>query len=255
MLGFIAGSGWHTRVLADPRFSKANASEEEALELKESQLFWLSMGVNRTPFLLRHGPEHQLAPHQIDYRRNIKALRQLGVDRVFSCNLVGSMAAAIRPGELAVPVDVIDYTWGRATQLTDEEFGIDSYTHFGVPFCPELCADIAGAADQCGYPLHRDAVYACTQGPRLETAAEIKRLKRDGCSVVGMTLMPEAVLAREAGLAYASLCSVVNYASGIAAEEGGDPLLSHKGLMEQIRECIGQTQQSTLAIAKTLLSR
>ncbi len=172
----------------------------------------LQFGDQAVLFLARHGQPHQIAPHDINYRANLWLLAQFGVRRILAVNAVGGIAADLGPGALAVPDQLIDYTWGRASSFS----GPDQLLHvdFTEPFTPELRHALIAGAAQAGIALTDGGTYACTQGPRLETAAEINRLERDGCSLVGMTAMPEAALARELGLDYASLCLVVNPAAG-----------------------------------------
>ncbi len=163
-------------------------------------------------FLPRHGVSHELAPHQINYRANVWLLREAGVDAVIATYTVGGIAADLKVADVVVPHQLIDYTWGRAGTFDDELRHID----FSYPFDPSLRRRLL----QSSPDLIDRGVYGCTQGPRLETAAEIRRLAADGCTLVGMTGMPEAALCREAGLRYAALCLVVNPAAGV----GDDPL-------------------------------
>ncbi|MBB3168513.1 S-methyl-5'-thioinosine phosphorylase [Simiduia aestuariiviva] len=166
-------------------------------------------------FLSRHGAQHSLAPHQINYRANVWALREVGVQQVLAINAVGGIGREMGPGTLVVPSQLIDYTWGRAHSFwSDQVLHID----FGNPFEGALRSQILSAAKSLGVALLDGGTYGCTQGPRLETAAEIRRLAQDGCELVGMTAMPEAALARELALDYASLCIVVNWAAGISDE-------------------------------------
>jgi 5'-methylthioinosine phosphorylase len=164
--------------------------------------------------LARHGQPHQLAPHQINYRANIELLARSGVQRVIALNTVGGIAADAYPGRLVVPEQLIDYTWGRAHTFVDVE--PLRHADFEHPFDAGLRQALLAAGAACGLDLLATGVYGCTQGPRLETVAEIERMDRDGCTLVGMTGMPEAALARERGLAYAMLSLVVNPAAGRA---------------------------------------
>jgi|SRR5450631_2533014 5'-methylthioinosine phosphorylase len=165
-------------------------------------------------FVARHGYGHTLAPHEINYRANIWALKELGVEGIFALATVGSIRADLAPGSLVVPHQLLDYTHSR--DCTFFEGGGTPVTHidFTQPYTQAQRARLLDAALRAGERVFDGAVYACMQGPRLETAAEIDRLERDGADVVGMTGMPEAVLAREAGLPYASLSVVVNHAAG-----------------------------------------
>jgi 5'-deoxy-5'-methylthioadenosine phosphorylase len=165
-------------------------------------------------FLARHGHGHTIPPHEVNYRANVSALSEVGATRVVSVASVGGIRADLGPGTLLVPHQIIDYTWGR--KMTFHE-GVESQvTHidFTDPYDESLRAVLLDAARVAGEKIVDGGVYAATQGPRLETAAEITRFERDGADVVGMTGMPEAALAREAGLPYAAINVVANYAAG-----------------------------------------
>lgn len=165
-------------------------------------------------FLARHGDGHTLAPHRINYRANIHALKEAGARAVVSVATVGGIPAAFGPGTLVAPDQILDYTWGRASTFHDEPGSPVTHIDFTRPYDEPLRAKILEAARRAGVALADGGVYATTQGPRLETAAEIDRLERDGADLVGMTGMPEAALAREAGLPYAAIAAVVNHAAG-----------------------------------------
>jgi 5'-methylthioinosine phosphorylase len=173
-----------------------------------------AVGARRVIFLARHGQPHRIAPHLINYRANLWLLRQLGATAVLATNAVGGIAAAMAPGDLVVPHQIIDYTWGRQHTYTDVQPLV--HVDFSAPYDAAMREQLNTAALRLdlGCSVFNGAVYGATQGPRLESAAEIDRLARDGCDVVGMTGMPEAGLARELGLTYASICLVVNRAAG-----------------------------------------
>jgi purine nucleoside phosphorylase len=162
--------------------------------------------------LARHGRAHTIPPHAVNYRANLWALHAAGVRCCVGVNVVGAIAPGFVPGDLAVPDQLIDYTSGRAATFVADG---DPVTHveFTEPLDAELRGRIALAIATCGFTVRR-GIYGVMQGPRLETAAEIDRLDRDGCAMVGMTAMPEAVLARELGMAYAICAAAVNYAAG-----------------------------------------
>jgi len=166
-------------------------------------------------FLQRHGRPRAVPPHLINYRANLWALKSLGVTEIVAINAVGGIAPAMQLGRLVIPDQLVDYTWGRAHTFDDGSDGILHHIEFTEPYDRELRAALLAAAAAAGIPCADGAVYGVAQGPRLETAAEIRRMARDGCDVVGMTAMPEASLARELGLAYASVCMVVNAAAGL----------------------------------------
>lgn len=165
-------------------------------------------------FLARHGYGHTIAPHQVNYRANVWALRELGVAEIVSVASVGGIRPDLGPGALALPHQILDYTAGRSTTFFEGAGAPVTHVDFTEPYSPDLRARLLAAARRCGEAVADRCVYATTQGPRLETAAEIDRLERDGADVVGMTGMPEAVLARELALGYASLAVVANFAAG-----------------------------------------
>ena len=172
----------------------------------------------RAVFLARHGVDHSIPPHRINYRANIQALYDAGVTQILSVNAVGGCSPAFAPGELFMPVQLIDYTYGREHSFHDTLSGFSDHIDFTEPFSAILQQQLQTIADHCSVALRREGTYACTQGPRFETAAEVRRLQRDGCDMVGMTVMPEAALAAERGMGYASLSVVVNYAAGVQPE-------------------------------------
>ncbi len=168
-------------------------------------------------FLPRHGADHTIAPHRINYRANIEALRLAGVDRILAVGSVGGIGPGCVPGALVVPDQLIDYTHGRETTFAGPSDPV-AHVDFTTPYSPAWRDRVIAALEplaEIGVPQVLGGVYAATQGPRFETAAEVARLARDGCTIVGMTGMPEAVLAREAGLDYAAVCPVGNLAAGI----------------------------------------
>jgi len=166
-------------------------------------------------FLARHGVEHCLPPHRINYRANIWALHTLGVREVVATQAVGSMHPDIEPGHVAILGQFIDWTRCRPATFFDGDSGV-IHVDVSQPYCPRLSARLHRAGQFLGERLHSDVVYACTEGPRFETAAEITALRRLGADVVGMTNVPEVVLAREAGLCYAAVSIVSNWGAGIS---------------------------------------
>lgn len=172
----------------------------------------------RVAFLARHGEGHSLPPHRINYRANLAALQALGASRVLALNTVGGITEQFGPRVLACPDQLIDYTWGRVSTYCEEEGSEVLHVDFGDPYTPALRRAVVAAAGRAGVALVDGGCYGATQGPRLETRAEIARLRRDGCDLVGMTGMPEAGLARELGLDYACLAIVANWAAGAGPE-------------------------------------
>jgi 5'-methylthioinosine phosphorylase len=177
------------------------------------------IGNKRIAFLARHGYTHHIPPHRINYRANIWALHSIGVKNVVAVGAVGGITPSMRPQTLVIPNQIIDYTHGRAHTFFDE--GLTSVTHidFSHPYCPKLRKALLAAGKQAKIDLIDGGTYAVTQGPRLETAAEILRFEGDGCDLVGMTAMPEAALAKELGLSYASCSVVANWAAGKSPHE------------------------------------
>ncbi len=180
-------------------------------------------------FLNRHGDDQGLLPHAINYRANLWLLRELAVDAVVAVFAVGGIEPKLANGDLALPRQLIDYTWGRAHTFRAGHAGSADppaplpisgeqlHADFSEPFDAALRERLGTAARRAGIAVHDGGVYGCAQGPRLETAAEIDRMERDGCTLVGMTAMPEAALARELGLPYAGICMIVNPAAGRGA--------------------------------------
>ena len=176
------------------------------------------IGGRRVAFLARHGEGHGVPPHQVNYRANLKALQQLGAGRILAINTVGGIGAEYGPRVLAVPDQIIDYTWGRISTLCEEPGTPVLHVDFGQPYTESLRQALLAACAAAGVPVVAGGCYGATQGPRLESRAEIRRLRQDGCDLVGMTGMPEAGLARELALDYASLCVVANWAAGCDGE-------------------------------------
>lgn len=188
-------------------------------------------------FLPRHGATHTIPPHMVNYRANLWALKHIGVRRIIAVAAVGGIHAEMRPTRLAFPDQIIDYTYSRGHTFFED--GLDHVTHidFTHPYCGELRELLIRAADNAGLDAWERGTYGATQGPRLETTAEIDRMERDGCDMVGMTGMPEAALARELELCYATCAVSANWAAGrsdheITMEEIGENL--HVG-MDRVR--------------------
>ncbi len=177
------------------------------------------LGRQRVAFLARHGEGHSVPPHRINYRANLVALQMLGAQRVLALNTVGGITAQCGPGALVCPDQLIDYTWGRISTFGEEPGSDVLHVDFGNPYTQALRDDVIAAAQRANVVIVDGGCYGATQGPRLETRAEIARMRRDGCDLVGMTGMPEAGLARELGLDYACLGIVANWAAGA----GPDP--------------------------------
>ena len=182
-------------------------------------------------FLARHGYGHTIPPHEVNYRANIWALAQRGALAIVSVASVGSIRADLKPGDIVIPHQIIDYTWGRKSTFHEGPDCTLTHIDFTEPYDRALRERLIAAAAATGIPVSLGAVYAATQGPRLETAAEINRYERDGVDVVGMTGMPEAVLAREIGVPYAAISVVSNYAAGRADSAAGISFAAIEGVL------------------------
>ncbi|MEX0963382.1 MAG: S-methyl-5'-thioinosine phosphorylase [Pseudohongiellaceae bacterium] len=184
----------------------------------------LGDGHNEFIFLPRHGHGHKLPPHAVNYRANIAALAELGVTEIVAVNAVGAIQGDLLPGTVAVPDQLIDYSYSRDVSFFDGKLKPIHHIDFTHPYSESVrqrilqAAAAVNAAILLGCEVMPSGTYACTQGPRLETAAEVRRLASDGCDMVGMTAMPEAALARELEIAYGSLAVSVNWAAGLADE-------------------------------------
>jgi 5'-methylthioinosine phosphorylase len=192
-------------------------------------------------FLPRHGVGHTIPPHQINYRANIWAVKQIGVERVLGIAAVGGITAGMVPGYIVIPDQIIDYTWGRGHTYFEDDLNHVTHIDFTHPYCEELRQALLVAGKKSEQEVINGGTYGATQGPRLETSAEIHKMEQDGCDLVGMTGMPEAALARELELCYASCSVVANWAAGkgdggvITMEEIEHNLITG---MERVRQLI-----------------
>jgi 5'-methylthioinosine phosphorylase len=211
MLAIIGGSGLSRLAgLSEPSKSALATPYGEP----SGPLTLGSLGGRRLAFLARHGYDHSIPPHQINYCANVWMLKQHGVTKIVSVAAVGGIRSAFGPGVLVLPHQLIDYTWGRCSTFFEGAGSPVTHIDFTEPYTSGLRTAILDAAKACGESVADGGVYAATQGPRLETAAEIDRLERDGADLVGMTGMPEAALARELGMDYAAIAVVANHAAG-----------------------------------------
>lgn len=214
-LAIIGGSGFAA-------MSKLEVVESHPVETRygqpSGQLIRGRLGGSDVLFLPRHGAGHAIPPHRINYRANIQALCDAGADRIVALAAVGGIAEDCAPLTLCIPDQIIDYTHGRESTYfdgaDDGEGGAVVHVDFSYPYSASLRRQLSDAARAADLTLRDGGIYGVTQGPRLETVAEIARLQRDGCDLVGMTAMPEAVLARELDMHYATLAFVVNWAAG-----------------------------------------
>lgn len=209
-----------------------------------SQLIFGRIAGREVVFLSRHGEGHAIPPHEVNYRANIWALHARRVKAIVAVASVGGITSDLAPGTLAVPHQLIDYTWGRRQTFFDGGEAPVTHIDFTHPYTESLRQKLLAAAGAAGEPVRERGVYATTQGPRLETSAEIDRLERDGADMVGMTGMPEAALARELGVDYAAIAAVVNFAAGRADSAAGIKV-----------EDIGEVLQSSMHRVRLILER
>jgi len=199
-------------------------------------------------FLARHGYGHTIAPHEVNYRANLWALHQHKVTRIVAVASVGGIRADLKPGVMVLPSQIIDYTYGRKFTYFEGVGKPVIHTDFTEPYCQTMRLRCLKAARQIGVEVLDGGVYAATQGPRLETAAEINRLERDGADMVGMTGMPEAILAKELGISYAAISVVANYAAG-----RGDS--AHGISLEQVHDVLEKTLGSVRGILENIVKQ
>ena len=240
-IGIIGGSGFDS----SPLLASASVkSVETPYGAPSAPVRRGSIGGRPVLFLARHGDRHQIPPHRINYRANLWALRHEGAGAVIGMGAVGGIGPAFGPGVFAIPDQIIDYTYGRAQTYFDGEPAAVEHIEFGDPFCAEMRQALLAACSAAGVDARDGGTYGATQGPRLETVAEIGRLERDGCHLVGMTAMPEAALARELGLCYATLAFVVNWAAG---KETGPIQMDE--VKANMRVCVGRIPGILAALA------
>ena len=209
MIGIIGGTGL-------TEFAQGELCGERKTPYGDTSSAIVRLMIDDKPvyFLARHGHPHSIPPHKVNYRANLWALKQLGVSKLLAVNAVGGITEAMAAGVVVLPDQIIDYSYGREHTFYDGDKDELEHIDFSYPFSATLRQALMDAAADCSLSIIDQAVYGVTQGPRLETAAEIKRMRNDGCDIVGMTAMPEAALARELDIDYASACLVVNPAAG-----------------------------------------
>lgn len=243
MLGIIGGSGLSELVgmtVARRRTVRTPYGKPSAA------LAFGTLRGRQVVFLQRHGPGHAIPPHEINYRANIWALHAQKVRNAVAIAAVGGIRADLGPGALAVPDQIIDYTHGRPSTFFTRGRRPVTHIDFTRPYCEAMRERLLKAARAAGEAVAPAGTYAATQGPRLETAAEIGRLERDGAHLVGMTGMPEAALARELGLCYAALAIVVNFAAGRGTSE-------REIRIEEIERVAGRARVRVQAILEQLV--
>ena len=196
-------------------------------------------------FLPRHGEIHSIPPHKVNYQANLWALRHVGADIIIAVAAVGGIRADMTPGSIAIPDQIIDYTYGRSNTFFEDELTQVSHIDFTEPYCDELRCKIITSAKLAGIEIIDHGTYGATQGPRLETTMEINKMERDGCDIVGMTGMPEAALARELEICYACCAVIANRAAG-----RGDGLITMDAIeknlvagMERVRSILSSAME------------
>ena len=239
-IGLIGGTG-----LDDWGFVTARQGCETPYGSPSSEISVFESASTRLLFLPRHGHQHTIPPHRVNFRANLWAFKQSGVEAVIAVNAVGGITQGFAPGTLAAPDQLIDYTWGRVQTYSDDLDHKLKHVEFAHPFEGRLRERLLSAAQAANIKLGNGGCLGVTQGPRLETLAEIQRLKNDGCDVVGMTSMPEAALAREMEMDYASICVVANWAAGAS-----DQPISMEGIESTLKVAVKDAR----AVIRTYLN-
>lgn len=231
MLGFVFGSGFEDFVLDNAQ------TVQTKTPFGETEFDLGDFHGTRVAVLHRHGKDHRFAPHQIPSRAQIWALKEAGVTEIIAVASVGGMAAENAPGHFTVPDQIVDYTYGRECTYWGEAGMPMQHIDFTRPFDESLREKLLQASGNAKVYVHPKGTYACTQGPRLETAAEVRRMIMDGCDMVGMTAMPEAALAKELGIRYAMICFSVNWAAGLV-----DDTLDFAAIKESMKRSVSSLQ-------------
>lgn len=244
MLGIIGGSGFYKldKLQNQKYIAKTTELGDASADILLGELS-ANGKTTQLAFLARHGIEHNLAPHKINYRANILALKNAGVDRIIALHSVGAIDA-IANRTILMPKDLIDYTHGREASFFDGDYLPLKHTDFSYPFCKRMQNELLAVAQKEQIELKVNGAYGVTQGIRLETPAEIARMRKDGATIVGMTLMPEAILARELEIDYVSLSIVVNPAAGVCEES-----ISLAEIEENLNQSTAKAEQLIFAYA------
>nr|MBL8411728.1 S-methyl-5'-thioinosine phosphorylase [Dechloromonas sp.] len=236
MLAIIGGSGLTT-------LSNLDVSHREVVRTPYGEpsgaIVFGEIAGQPAMFLPRHGYGHTIPPHLVNYRANLWALHHHKASGIISVASVGGIRSDLQPGEIVLPSQIIDYTWGRKSTYFDGNGAPVTHVDFTEPYDADLRRRIREAAATLSVEVKEGGVYAATQGPRLETAAEIDRFERDGADLVGMTGMPEAVLARELGLPYAAISVIANHAAGRGSSANG---IRFESLEHVLQEAMGKVK-------------
>jgi len=249
MLGIIGGTG--LAQLENLKVLRRQIARTPYGEASQPLVFGELAG-KEVVFLARHGGGHTIPPHAVNYRANIWALHSVGVKSLLAIATVGGISSDLNAGDIVLPNQIIDYTHGRNNTYHD---GVElpvMHIDFTEPYSADLRDTFKRSAQNLGQLLHDGGVYACAQGPRLETAAEINRFERDGATIVGMTGMPEAALARELSISYAALCPVVNQAAGRGDSAHGIHYEAMMTKLEQTMQKIRAMIEETVKIRQEI---
>ena len=211
MFGIIGGNSL-------PKLSRLEKVTQKIIRtpygLPSTPVLFGRLGANEVAFIARHGYGHMILPHRVNYRANLWALSQVGVRQVVSVVSVGGFSHPYSPHQIVLPDQLIDYTRGRSDSLSDTTFAAQVFLDFTEPYSASMRQALESSAKKSQIDIINQGTYAVTQGPRLDTAAEVARYESDGANFVGMTGMPEAIIAKELSLEYAALCIVSNWAAG-----------------------------------------
>ncbi|NOX21441.1 MAG: S-methyl-5'-thioadenosine phosphorylase [Nitrospirae bacterium] len=241
MIGLIGGSGLYEikglRSIEEVEVKTPYGSPSDRIKIAEIDDIKIA-------FLPRHSHKHNIPPHRVNYRANLWAFKELGVERIIAVNAVGGINSTYRPGDIVIPDQILDFSRSRASTFYDNEDVV--HVDFTYPFCPEMRNTISDETLLQQYKLKINGTYVCTEGPRLETAAEIRFFATAGGDMVGMTGMPEAILARELELCYLMIAVITNYAAGISKEKltTTEVLETMKGTTEKVKDLIVQAIQA-----------
>lgn len=244
----IGGSGLYN--LGDDFVEESKGFVETPYGTTSAEIIRGSWQNQPVVFLARHGESHRVPPHQINYQANLYALKQQGVTHVIAVNAVGGISPSYEPETIALPDQIIDYSWGRAHSFSDVDKGQVQHIDFTYPYSSCLRDMIIESGKATNIKLQSSGVYGCTNGPRLETRAEIIKMSRDGCDMVGMTGMPEAALAREIGVEYASIALVVNWCAGISESTNPESEITMEEIMRVLEQGIRPVKQLILSTLK-----
>jgi 5'-deoxy-5'-methylthioadenosine phosphorylase len=252
-ISIIGGSGFYN--LGEDFVEDSKSFVETPYGVTSAEIIRGSWQNQPVVFLARHGESHRIPPHQINYRANLYALKLQGVTHVIAVNAVGGISSEFKPKTIALPDQIIDYSWGREHTYSDADNAEIHHIDFTYPYSSSLRAMIVESGKQSNITIQASGVYGCTNGPRLETKAEIIKMSRDGCDMIGMTGMPEAALARELGIEYASIALVVNWCAGVnepenSGQESADTEITMKKIMRILEQGLEPVKQLILSTLK-----